>query len=548
MDRREQMYPRLTDAQISRISGAGRHRTVRVGEVLFEPGDQRTDLFVVISGGIEIVRPVAGREEPITVLGPGQFTGELNMLSARVALARARVVAEGSVVALDRDGTRGVVQRDPELSEILLRAFILRRTALISQAENDLVLLGSRHSLGTLQIKEFLTRNGQPFTYHDVENEPGVQALLDRLQIGVNEVPVIVCEQGHVYRNPSIEALSAELGLTPDLDAKTVRDVVIVGAGPAGLGAAVYAASEGLDVLILESTAPGGQAGTSSRIENYLGFPTGIRGLDLAGRALTQAQKFGAEVAIARTAVRFNCDELPYRVHLSDGEVVQARTIVIATGARYRKLDVPELSRFEGGGIFYSATHMEGQSCKEEEVAIVGGGNSAGQAAVFLSGIASRVHVVVRGPSLAESMSRYLIQRIESSRNVELRTRTRIDSLEGGDRLERIRWRHVETGEFETRPIRNLFCMTGADPNTAWLQGCLVLDEKSFVKTGADLRPEELAEAHWSLARRPYLMETSIPGVFAVGDVRSSSVKRVASAVGEGSICVQLIHKALQEL
>jgi len=548
MDRREQMYPRLTDAQISRISGAGRHRTVRVGEVLFEPGDQRNDLFVVISGGIEIVRPVAGREEPITVLGPGQFTGELNMLSARVTLARARVVAEGSVVALDRDGTRGVVQRDPELSEILLRAFILRRSALISQAENDLVLLGSRHSLGTLQIKEFLTRNGQPFTYHDVENEPGVQALLDRLQIGVNEVPVIVCEQGHVYRNPSIEALSAELGLTPDLDAKAVRDVVIVGAGPAGLGAAVYAASEGLDVLILESTAPGGQAGTSSRIENYLGFPTGISGLALAGRALTQAQKFGAEVAIARSAVRFNCDELPYRVHLSDGEVVQARTIVIATGARYRKLDVPELSRFEGGGIFYSATHMEAQSCREEEIAIVGGGNSAGQAAVFLSGIASRVHVVVRGPSLAASMSRYLIQRIESSRNVELRTRTRIESLEGGDRLERVRWSQVETGESDTRPIRNLFVMTGADPNTAWIQGCVVLDEKNFVKTGGDLRPDELAEAKWPLARRPYLMETSIPGVFAVGDVRSSSVKRVASAVGEGSICVQLIHKALQEL
>ena len=548
MDRREQMYPRLTDAQISRISDAGQHRTVRLGQVLFEPGEQRNDLFVVISGGIEIVRPVAGREEPITVLGPGQFTGELNMLSARVTLARARVVAEGSVVALDRDGIRGVVQRDPELSEILLRAFILRRSALISQTENDLVLLGSRHSLGTLQIKEFLTRNGQPFTYHDVESDPGVQALLDRLQIGVNEVPVIVCEQGHVYRNPSIEALSAELGLTPDLDANAVRDVVIVGAGPAGLGAAVYAASEGLDVLILESTAPGGQAGTSSRIENYLGFPTGISGLALAGRALTQAQKFGAEVAIARSAVRFNCDELPYRVHLSDGEVVQARTIVIATGARYRKLDVPELSRFEGGGIFYSATHMEAQSCREEEIAIVGGGNSAGQAAVFLSGIASRVHVVVRGPSLAASMSRYLIQRIESSRNVQLRTRTRIESLEGGDRLERVRWSHLETGGSETRQIRNLFCMTGADPNTAWIQGCVVLDEKNFVKTGGDLRPDELAEAKWPLARRPYLMETSIPGVFAVGDVRSSSVKRVASAVGEGSICVQLIHKALQEL
>lgn len=548
MDRREQMFPRLTDPQLSRISGLGRHRSVRVGEVLFTPGDQNTDLFVVLSGGIEVVRPVAGREEPIARLGPGQFTGELNLLSARITLARARVVAEGAVVALDRDGIRAVVQGDPELSEILLRAFILRRVALISQADNDLVLLGSRHSLGTSRLKEFLTRNGQPFTYHDVETEPGVQALLDRMQIGVGEIPVIVCEEGHVFRNPSVEALAAELGLTPKLDAEAVRDVLVIGAGPAGLAAAVYAASEGLDVLVLESTAPGGQAGTSSRIENYLGFPTGISGQALAGRALTQAEKFGAEVAIARTAVRFDCDEAPYRVHLSDGEVVQARTIVIATGARYRKLDVPELSRFEGAGIFYSATHLEAQACGQEEVAIVGGGNSAGQAAVFLSGSASRVHVVVRGPGLARSMSRYLIQRIESSRNVELRTRTRIESLEGGDRLERIRWRHVDTGEPETRPIRNLFVMTGADPNTAWLRGCVVLDEKSFVKTGADLRPDELADARWPLARRPYLMETSIPGVFAVGDVRSSSVKRVASAVGEGSICVQLIHKALQEL
>jgi thioredoxin reductase (NADPH) len=548
MDRQEQIFPRLTDSQLSRISSVGQRRSVRAGEVLFEAGDQNTDFFVVLSGGIDLVRPIAGREQPVAVLGPGQFTGEINMLSSRVAWARGRVAADGSILALDREGLRAVVQRDPELSEILLRAFILRRVALISQSDNDLVLLGSQHSLNTLKLKEFLTRNGEPFTYHDVETEPGIQALLDRLQVGINEVPVIVCQEGYVLRNPSIEGLSSALGLTPELDAKAVRDVVVVGAGPAGLGAAVYAASEGLDVLVLESTAPGGQAGTSSRIENYLGFPTGISGLALAGRALTQAEKFGAEVAIARTAVGFNCDQRPYRVHLSDGEVVQARTIVIATGVRYRRLEVPSLSRFEGAGIFYSATHMEAQSCTGGEIAIVGGGNSAGQAAVYLSGFASRVHVVVRGPSLAESMSRYLIQRIESSRNIELRTRTRVESLEGEDRLERVQWRHVETGAAETRPIRNLFVMTGADPNTTWLQGCLVLDDKNFVKTGADLRADELAEARWPLSRRPHLMEASIPGVFAVGDVRSSSVKRVASAVGEGSICVQLIHKAIHEL
>jgi thioredoxin reductase (NADPH) len=348
-------------------------------------------------------------------------------------------------------------------------------------------------------------------------------------------------------RNPSIEALAVLLGLSPELDGDTIRDVVIVGAGPAGLAAAVYAASEGLDVLVLEGIAPGGQAGTSSRIENYLGFPTGISGEALAGRAFTQAEKFGAEIAIARTAVRLRCDQRPYEVHLSDGEIVRTRTIVVASGARYRKPALGELSRFEGAGVFYSATHLEGQMCTGEEIAVVGGGNSAGQAAVFLSQIAARVHILVRGPGLAESMSRYLIQRLEDLRKVELRTRTQIDALEGSDRLERVRWRNLESGASETRDIGHLFLMTGADPNTAWLEGCVLLDEKKFVKTGADLLPEELVEAGWRPPRRPYLLETSIPGVFAVGDARSGSVKRVASAVGEGAICVQLIHRALQE-
>jgi thioredoxin reductase (NADPH) len=325
-------------------------------------------------------------------------------------------------------------------------------------------------------------------------------------------------------------------------------DVVIVGAGPAGLAAAVYAASEGLGVLVLETTAPGGQAGQSSRIENYLGFPTGISGEALAGRALTQAEKFGAEVAIGRTVARLDCDSRPYRLFLSDGQVVRTRAIVIATGVKYRKLDLPSLARFEGAGVFYSATHLEGQSCKGEEIAIVGGGNSAGQAAVFLSSVAARVNMLVRGPGLAESMSRYLIKRIEGTGNIDLRTRSQIDALEGDNGLQRVLWRNLDTGARETRAIRNLFLMTGADPNTAWLEGCMLLDDKKFVKTGAELMPDELLGAHWPLPRRPYVMETSIPGVFCVGDARSASVKRVASAVGEGAICVQMVHRALQEL
>ncbi|HXU81914.1 MAG TPA: FAD-dependent oxidoreductase [Polyangia bacterium] len=546
-DRAAQMFPILTAAQIERISAVGRRREVRAGEVLFELGEQNTRFFVVVEGAIEIVRPVGDREEPIVVHGPGQFTGEINMLSARRSLVRGRMAKDGALVELDREDLRTLVQRDSELSEILMRAFILRRVALISEGHNDMILLGSRHSAGTLRLKEFLTRNGQPFTYEDVETEPGVQAMLDRFHVGVNEVPVIVCEGGHVLRNPSNEAMATALGLTAQLDPRAVRDVVIVGGGPAGLAAAVYAASEGLDVLVVESTAPGGQAGTSSRIENYLGFPTGISGQALAGRALSQAEKFGAEVAVGRTVARMDCDSRPYKIHLSDGEVVQTRTIVIASGARYRKLGLPELARYEGTGVFYSATHMEGQMCRDEEIAIVGGGNSAGQAAVFLSTLASHVHMLVRGPGLAESMSRYLIQRIEAAPNLTLRTRTQVEALEGETRLERVRWRQVERNESETRPIRSLFLMTGADPNTAWLKGCVVMDEDNFVKTGTELNADELAEARWPLARRPYLMETTIPGVFAVGDARSASVKRVASAVGEGSICVQLIHRVLQE-
>ena len=548
MDRAAQMFPELTPAQVERIAGVGRRREVRAGEVLIEVGEQNTRFFVVLTGAIEIVRLIGDREEPVVVHRARQFTGEINMLSARRSLVRARAAADGAVIAVDREDLRTLVQRDSELSEILMRAFILRRVALADQVSNDMVLLGSRHSGSTQHIKEFLSRNGQPFTYQDVETDPGVQVVLDRFHVGVDEVPVILCQGGHVLKNPSLESLSSVLGLAAALDPEAVRDVVIVGAGPAGLAAAVYAASEGLDVLVFETTAPGGQAGQSSRIENYLGFPTGISGEALAGRALTQAEKFGAEVAIGRTVARLDCDSRPYRLYLSDGQVVRTHTIVIATGVKYRKLDLPLLARFEGAGVFYSATHLEGQRCEGEEIAIVGGGNSAGQAAVFLAGVAARVHMLVRGPGLAQSMSRYLIQRIEHTPNIELRTRSQVEALEGDSGLERVQWRQVDTSAQETRAIRNLFLMTGADPNTTWLEGCMLLDDKKFVKTGTELLPEDLTSARWPMPRRPYLMETSIPGVFCVGDARATSVKRVASAVGEGSICIQLVHRALAEL
>ena len=548
IERAAQMFPKLTPAQIERIASVGRRRDVRAGEVLFDVGEQNIRFFVVLEGAVDIVRPIGDREEPVTAHHHGEFTGEINMLSARKSLVRARVARDGTVVAVDRDELRALVQRDSELSEILLRAFILRRVALMNQESNEMVLLGSRHSGATQHIREFLSRNGQPFTYQDVETDPSVQVLFDRFQVGIGDVPLIVCRGGHVLKNPSIESLSSQLGLSAELDASEVHDVVIVGAGPAGLAAAVYAASEGLQALVIESTAPGGQAGTSSRIENYLGFPTGISGQALAGRALTQAEKFGADVAIGRTVARLDCDSRPYRLFLTDGQVLRTRTIVIATGVKYRKLELPALARYEGAGVYYSATFLEGQICRGEEVVVVGGGNSAGQAAVYLAGVAAHVQMLVRGPGLAESMSRYLIQRIESTSNVTLRTRCQIDSLEGDNGLERVGWLQIDARERQMRDIRSLFLMTGADPNTAWLDGCLLLDDKKFVKTGADLLPEELTTAHWPLPRRPYLMETSIPGVFCVGDARANSVKRVASAVGEGSICVQLVHRALHEL
>jgi thioredoxin reductase (NADPH) len=380
-----------------------------------------------------------------------------------------------------------------------------------------------------------------------VDRDPVVVSLLERFGVASGEIPVVTCRDRAALRNPSNAEVARCLGFNADIDAARIHDVIVVGGGPAGLAAAVYAASEGLDVLVLEGTAPGGQAGSSSKIENYLGFPMGITGQELAGRAFVQAEKFGAQVAIARTAVKLTCERRPFRVDCEDAEPVFGRALIIASGAEYRKLPLPNLGQFEGVGVYYGATRLEAQLCGGEEVIVVGGGNSAGQAAVFLSEIARHVHVMVRGPGLSDSMSRYLIRRIEESPKITLCARTQVVGLEGNGHLERVSWKASETGAIESGPIRHLFSMTGANPKTEWLRGCVALDGKQFVKTGADLLPEELAAAKWPLRRHPYLFETSVPGVFAVGDVRSGSVKRVASAVGEGSVVVQLIHRVLAE-
>ena len=428
-----------------------------------------------------------------------------------------------------------------------MRAFIVRRVELIAHGLGDVVLVGSNHCSGTLRVKEFLTRNGHPYSYIDLDRDADVQDLLDRFRLSAADVPVLICRGEVVLRNPTNQQIAECLGFNEAIDQTQIRDVVIVGAGPAGLAAAVYAASEGLDVLVLETNAPGGQAGSSSKIENYLGFPTGISGQALAGRAYTQAQKFGAQVMIAKGAKRLVCERKPYAIEIEDNMRVLARTVIIATGATYRTPSLDNLSRFEGAGVYYGATFMEAQLCRGEEVVVLGGGNSAGQAAVFLAQTAKRVHMLVRASGLAESMSRYLIRRIEQNPAIVLRTHTEIATLEGSNHLERVCWRDGRSGKIESHDIRHVFVMAGAVPSTQWLLGCVALDAKGFIPTGPDLSQDDLAVARWPLARPPHLLETSLPGVFAVGDVRGGNIKRVASAVGEGSIAISFVHQLLSE-
>lgn len=543
----ERTFPKLSSEHVARIATHGRVRAVQSEELLVEAGDPSVPFFVVISGEIEIVRPCGTSEELVTLHTAGEFTGEVNMLSGRRSIVRARVRAAGEVIELTRERLLALVQTDSEISEIIMRAFILRRVHLIAQELGDAVLIGSHHCAGTLRVKEFLTRNSHPYAYIDLDRESDVQALLDRFQVTLRDVPILICRGEIVLRNPTPQQIADSLGFNESIDPALVRDVIVVGAGPAGLAAAVYAASEGLDVLVVESNGPGGQAGSSSKIENYLGFPTGISGQALAGRAYAQAQKFGAYVMIAKNAKRLVCDTHPYAIELEDGVRVPAKSIVIATGAEYRKPAIDNVAKFEGVGIYYGATFMEAQLCAGEEIVVVGGGNSAGQAAVFLAQTARRVIVTVRSGGLSQTMSRYLIRRIEEHPAIELRVNTELVELEGTNRLERIRWRNNLNGESESREIRHIFMMTGAKPGTGWLANCVLTDEKGFVRTGTDLTQEDLAAADWPLPRPPFLLETSLPRVFAVGDVRAGNVKRVASAVGEGSIAISFVHRALQE-
>jgi thioredoxin reductase (NADPH) len=544
---REQISPVLTPEQVRRLESFGKQESVVQGTLLFDEGDHAIDFFVVLSGAVQICQYADGGMRNVVRPGPGQFIGDPSTLTGRAAVAQARVAEDAKVLRISPEKFHRIVVEDSELSDLFLRTFLIRRSALIERGYASIKVIGSRYSRDTHRLREFLTRNSQPHLFLDVEKDPGVASLLETLGVGVAEIPIVMCREGHFVRNPSDAAIAHVLGFDI-LDESDLCDVVVVGAGPAGLAASVYASSEGLSVTAIDLAFPGGQAGTSSKIENYLGFPTGISGQELAQRAVTQAVKFGTRMANPVEAVALERHGADYEVRLSDGRRVCGRSVVIATGAKYQRLEVPDAASYEGCGLYYGATAMESEMCVGTDVVVVGGGNSAGQGAVYLARHARSVHILVRRDGLAETMSRYLIRRIEETPNIFLHTHSEITRLTGnGSRLGAIEYLDRCQGRTVLLETSSVFLFLGAKPCTSWLRGTLVLDEKGFIKTGPDLTPDDLSTAGPPTGRPLTLFESSLPRVYAVGDVRSGSVKRVASAVGEGSIVVQFIHRALNE-
>jgi thioredoxin reductase (NADPH) len=533
--RQAQTYPHLNHEMMERIAEYGSEEVLPAGTMLFERGQRSIDFFVLVEGAIELFDYDRRQPHVFVTLEPRQFTGELHLFNGRQVLVSGRTGLESRVIRVRRPDFRRLTTGEPDIGEIIMRAFVLRRMGLIRHATGGAILIGPSHAADTLRLRRFLTRNGYPHRLLDTDADPAAEGFLECFSLSPDELPVVIADCQHVLRSPNNAELADALGLSETMDPNHAWDVAIVGAGPAGLASAVYAASEGLDTIVLEAMAPGGQAGTSSKIENYLGFPTGISGQALAGRAQIQAQKFGAHLEVSREAVALDCSGSPFLLRLDDGQVIKARSIVVASGARYRKLHVADYARFEGQGIHYAATAMEAQLCLNQEAIVVGGGNSAGQAAMFLSRHAAHVHILVRAADLAATMSDYLVQRIKQSPRCTLHTHAEIVGLGGDERLRSVTWANVRDGSTETRPIGNVFVMIGAEPNTNWLDGCLKLDEQGFVSTGRATDGTPLPS--------PYM--TTKPGVFAVGDVRSGSVKRVAASVGEGSVVVAAIHRFL---
>src|SRR5215211_1565751 len=540
--------PKLREDQIEVLMRYGQTRTMEVGEVLFRAGDASSDFMVILEGEVEAVDDFAGEARSMGVMREGRFLGDLNMLTEQPIYLSGVVRVGGEVLAIPRERLKEVLTEEPNLSDIILKAFLARhswgmRTGL------GLRIIGSHYSGDASRLREFAARNRLPHVWVELEEDPGAaEALLERFGAKPSEAPVAIWQGKDVLKNPTNPEFARAIGLRVDVPRERTYDLVVVGAGPAGFGAAVYGASEGLSTLALESVALGGQAGTSSRIENYLGFPVGLSGFELASRALVQADKFGAQTAVPKEAVSLRRENGYYRIGLYEGGEIVARSVIAATGARYRRLDVPGLERFEGVSIHYAATEAEAQRFEGEEVIVVGGGNSAGQAAVYLAGRTRRVYLLIRGGDLGKGMSRYLVDRVTSTENVELLANTEVRELVGEDRLEAIVVEDNRSGVRRTLGARALFVFIGAKANTGWLQGAVELDKRGFVLTGRALDASALEEDAWQgLSREPYRLETSMPGVFAAGDVRSGSIKRCASAVGEGSMAVSLVHQYLAD-
>jgi thioredoxin reductase (NADPH) len=506
-------------------------------------------MYVLLSATVDILQSSGADERHVTCLSPRMFTGEAGMIAGQRAVVQARVRIPGEVIRIEPRELRVLVKRNPDISELLLSAFILRRLMLVNRNMGNVTVIGSGLSAATSRLCDFLTKNGHPYQLVDLDRDDAAKALLERFSIDSNDVPVVICNGIAVLKNPSTFELASCLGLNDGVEGNEIRQLIIIGAGPAGLATAVYAASEGLQPLLIEGHAPGGQAGASSRIENYLGFPTGISGTDLASNAAAQARKFGTSLALARSVVALHSRRQVYEVRLNDGSSYLGRTIVIATGACYRQPEVENLGAFAGRGVHYGATHLEAQQCAGQDVLIVGGGNSAGQAAVFLSQTANSVTMLVRSHDLSASMSQYLIERVLNDPLIDIRFNSQLLALIGSGCVQEVRWIDRHNGIETVRDSQHVFIMAGATPNSQWLRGCVALDEKGFILTGRELPLLCASEsaAPWPLKRPPYSLETSLPGVFAVGDVRCGSVKRVASAVGEGAIAVSLIHRVIEE-
>jgi thioredoxin reductase (NADPH) len=541
--------PRLREDQIEVLMRYGETRKTVAGQVLSRAGDASLDFIVVLEGALEVVDDFAGEARIIVIQRAGGFVGELNMLTGQARYVSVMVREGGEVLTIPSERMKEVVTEESNLSDIILKALLARRSWEMRNGGTGLRLVGSRRSRDAARLREFAARNRLPHVWIELEDDPNAEALLERFGAKPSETPVAIWQGKDVLKNPTNAELAKAIGLTVDPPRKQTYDLVVVGTGPAGLGAAVYGASEGLSTLALESIALGGQAGTSSRIENYLGFPVGLSGFELASRALVQADKFGARTAVPWEAVGLRRGEDGhYRIGLSEGGEVVARSVIAASGARYRRLDVDLLERFEGVSVHYAATEVEAQRCEGEEVAVVGGGNSAGQAALYLAGRTRRVYLLIRGAALNKSMSSYLVKRVTETENVELLANTEVRELTGEDRLEGIVVEDSRSGACRTLGARSLFVFIGAEANTGWLEGAVELDERGFVLTGGALDRSVLDRNLWrNLSREPYPLETNLPGVFAAGDVRTGSIKRVASAVGEGSMAVKLVHQYLDD-